>query len=171
MNKPIKIDIGAGIRNKKRPLDEWIHLDIFPDDHMEIVCDFGHIPVGDVEVDEIYAGDVIEHIEMERRDEIMREWNRILKIGGIFTGQTPNLHATMIRYSKSELSFQDAFGALYGSQESKYQQHYITYTVETLKVLLEQYGFGCIDFSESPGNNNPNEAWWLYWTCQKIKNL
>jgi predicted SAM-dependent methyltransferase len=169
--KPLKIDIGAGIRNKKAPLDEWTHLDVFPDDHMEIVCDFGHIPIENGEVDEIYSGDVIEHIEMGRRDEVLKEWNRILKIGGVFTGSTPNLHSTMMRYASGELSMEDAYGALYGSQETSYQQHYTTYTTKTLKALLEKYGFGCIDFSESPGNDDPMNSWWVVWTCIKVKNL
>lgn len=172
MGKPLKIDIGAGIKNKKQPLDEWIHLDVFKDDHMEIVCDFSEIPIGDDEADEIYSGDTIEHIEMDKLDKTLTEWNRILKPGGIFSGQTPNLHSTMMRYAKGELSFEAAYGALYGSQESKYQQHYTTYTVKTLTDLLKKYGFGCIDFSQSPcSGGNPNDAHWLVWTCMKIRTL
>lgn len=170
-NPRVKIDLGCGSENKKQPFDEWIHLDGREIEGIDLVCEFNNIPLSDECADEIFSGDTIEHLIMEERDKVLREWNRVTKVGGIFTGRCPNLHATMIRYAKGELSLKDATGALYGSQENKWQQHYITYTVETLRALLEQYGFGCIDFSESPGSYDPNESWWLCWTCQKIKNL
>lgn len=171
MNKPLKIDIGCGVRNKKTPLEEWTHLDGVAGEHIEIVCDFSEIPLKDGEADEIFSGDTIEHIVMQKRDQTLKEWNRILKVGGIFTGRCPNLHSTMIRYAKGELSLHDATGALYGSQENEWQQHYITYTTDTLRALLEQYGFGDIDFSGSPGNDDSFNAWWICWTCKKIKSL
>lgn len=168
--KPLKIDIGAGIRNKKTPLEEWTHLDCFAGDHIEIVCDFAEIPLADGEADEIFSGDTIEHIRTDLTDKTLREWNRILKIGGVFSLRTPNLHSTMVRYTKGEIDLNHAIGALYGSQEDLTQQHYITYTPYTLKALLERYGFGEIDFSESPGNDDPKEAWWLVCVCKKISN-
>jgi predicted SAM-dependent methyltransferase len=169
--KPLKIDLGAGVKNKKTPLEEWTHLDCFEGDHIEIVCDFAEIPLEDGEADEIFSGDTIEHIRTDLTDKTLREWNRILKIGGIFSGRCPNLHSTMVRYAKNEITMEHAIGALYGSQEDLTQQHYITYTPKTLKALLEKYGFGCIDFSESPGSKDPQEAWWIVWTCIKLKNI
>lgn len=183
--KPVKIDIGAGDKNKKgRPneeegipdtLDEWIHLDGVAGDHIEIVCDFAAIPLPDGIADEIFSGDTIEHILTSKIDETLKEWNRITKIRGVFTGRTPNLHSTMVRYTKGELSLQDAMGALYGSQDSMWQQHYVTYTADTLKELLEKYGFGEVDLTGSPGydpkTQSPNESWWVVWKCVKTKNV
>ena len=171
MDKPVKIDIGAGDKNKQTPLEDWIHIDGVACDHIEIVCDFAEIPLPNGIADEIFSGDTIEHIIAQKIDKTLREWNRITKVGGIFSGRCPNLHSTMIRYAKGELSLLDAMGALYGSQDSEWQQHYITYTPETLRVLLEKYGFGEIDFSGSPGNDDPMNAWWIVWKCKKINNL
>ncbi len=184
LDKPVKIDIGAGDKNQKgmpnehEPMDtrdEWIHIDGVHADHIEIVCDFAEIPLPDGIADEIFSGDTIEHIITSQIDATMREWNRILKVGGVFSGRCPNLHSTMIRYAKGELSLQDAKGALYGSQDSMWQQHYITYTAETLKALLEKYGFGNVDLTGSPGydpkTQTPNDGWWLCWKCQKVNNL
>lgn len=171
MNKPLKVDIGCGVRNKKTPLEEWTHLDGVAGEHIEIVCDFSEIPLKDGEADEIFSGDTIEHIVMQKRDQTLKEWNRILKVDGVFTGRCPNLHSTMIRYAKGELSLHDATGALYGSQENEWQQHYITYTADTLKELLELYGFGEVDLSGSPGSDDSLNSWWLVWSCKKMKNV
>jgi predicted SAM-dependent methyltransferase len=175
MEIPIKIDIGAGDKNKKGQedgtLNEWIHIDGVAGEHIEIVCDFAEIPLPDGIADEIFSGDTIEHIITNKIDRTLKEWNRILKVGGKFTGRCPNLHSTMVRYAKGELSLQDAMGALYGSQDSMWQQHYVTYTADTLKALLEKYGFTDVDLTGSPGYNketgNPNDSWWLVWSCVK----
>lgn len=182
-SKPVKIDIGAGDKNQKgRPegdipdtRNEWIHIDGVAADHIEIVCDFAKIPLPDGIADEIFSGDTIEHIVTSQIDATMREWNRICKVGAVFSGRTPNLHSTMIRYAKGELPLEAAMGAIYGSQDSMWQQHYVTYTAETLTALLEKYGFGEVDLTGSPGYNpdtqSPGEGWWLVWTCKKERNL
>lgn len=183
MDIPIKIDIGAGDKNQKgKPedgipdtRDEWIHIDGVAADHIEIVCDFAEIPLPDGIADEIFSGDTLEHIRTDLIDKTLKEWNRITKIGGIFSLRTPNLHSTMVRYAKGDLSLQDAMGAIYGSQDSMWQQHYVTYTAETLTALLEKYGFGEIDLTGSPGydpkTQSPNDGWWLVCHAIKVKNI
>ncbi len=175
ISKPVKVDIGAGDTNKKTPLEDWIHIDGVYSDHIEIVCDFAEIPLPDSIADEIFSGDTIEHLVPHMIDKSLREWNRITKLGGLFTGRCPNLHSTMVRYTKGELSLQDALGALYGSQDSIWQQHYITYTADTLIELLKRYGFGEIDLTGSPGydpkTQSPGDSWWLVWSAIKVKNV
>lgn len=167
-NDVIKVDMGCGYVNKQQPAEEWIYLDGNPDIFdLDICCDFSSIPLQDESVDVIFAGDVIEHIFPPDLDKILKEWYRILKPRGILTGRMPNLHSTMIRYANGELKLEDALGALYGSQENLWQQHYKTYTIFTLEELLGKYGFRFTDFSESPGNVNPHLAWWIVFTTTK----
>lgn len=168
----IKLDLGCGIRNRKQPDSEWIHIDIQDIEGIDLVSDFSDMPLPSDWADKIYAGDTIEHIAPYNMDKVLKEWNRVLKTEGVFNGQTPNLHSTMIRYANKELSFQDAFGALYGSNEHEYQHHYQTFTIDTLRELLIQYGFGEIDFSESPcSGGDPRNAHWIVWTCKKKSNV
>jgi predicted SAM-dependent methyltransferase len=164
----MKLDIGSGEKNPKTPLDEWTHLDISPFPHVEIVCDFGQISLDGGSVEEIFLGDVIEHIPMWRQDEVLKEWNRILKVGGLLTGRTPDADSILRRYARGDkdMSLRDTLGGLFGSGELPTQQHYITFSKETLMGLLARYGFGVFDFSGSPGP--AHEPWWLVWTCRKI---
>lgn len=169
-NQIIKLDLGCGIRNRKQPESEWIHLDIQDIAGIDIVADFANLEMfGNESVDEIYAGDVIEHIEPFNLDAVLKEWNRVLKPKGIFRLQTPNLHATMMRYVNKELSLEHAYGALYGSNENIYQHHFQTFTVDTLRDKLIEHGFGEIDFSESPcSGGDPRNGHWIVCVCKKI---
>jgi hypothetical protein len=164
----MKLDIGSGEKNPKEPLGEWTHLDISPFTHVEIVADFGNIPLDDGAVEEVFLGDVIEHIPMWRQDEVLKEWNRILKVGGLLTGRTPNADSILRRYARGDkdMPLKDALGGLFGSGEVPTQQHYMTFSEATLTVLLTRYGFGSFDFSGSPGP--ATEPWWLVWSCLKI---
>ena len=164
----MKLDIGSGVHYQK-PLEEWTHLNESPADHVEIVCDWKTIPLPTESVDEIHIGDVVEHIPRWEYAAVLGEWNRVLKVGGIFHGSTPDLHRTMMDYAQPgphHVSLQDAINALYGWATSTGQQHYTTYTKETLTDLLSQYGFQIDDFSGSPGP--VDRPWWLVFRGRKV---
>lgn len=166
-NPIIKLDLGCGIRNRKQPAEEWIHIDI-QDIEGIIVADFTKLEMfADCSVDEINAADVIEHIKSRELQGVLKEWCRVLKVEGKIHIQTPNLHSTMIRYAKGDLSLSDAVGALYGSQESDWQQHYQTFTTGMLENELDFAGFTKIDFSGSPGSDRPEDSWWIVCTANK----
>jgi len=169
----VKIDMGSGAHNMRRPLEEWIRVDGMAHENIDVVCDFGHVPLPPKCADFMWSGDTIEHIPTWEMKTILGEWNRLLKIGGKFEGQTPNLHATMVRYVKGELSLNDATCCLYGWHDHPYQQHYVTYTTDTLAVLLKEYGFDNITFNGSPGVSPGDEmnAWWLCFQCVKVKDV
>lgn len=163
----MKLDIGAGVNNQKTPLEEWTHLDAVSYPHIEIVCDFGKIPLEDGSVEEIFIGDVIEHIPMWGYEEVLREWNRVLKPGGLVTGRTPNADSVMRRYARGDkdMTIQTVISSLFGSGDNEWQQHYMTFSKETLIEFMSKFGFEQFDFSGSPGP--VDEPWWLVWTCRK----
>lgn len=164
----MKLDIGSGA-HYKTPLDEWTHLDLSRGDHTEIVAEFGSIPLADSSVEQIHIGDVIEHVPGWRHDEVLREWNRVLQIGGIVTGSTPNIDRIMRAYARGEpgMTLRDAMLGLYGWADHPQQQHYYTFTKDTLKELMAKHGFDINDFSGSPGA--PAEPWWLVFAGRKVR--
>lgn len=163
----VKIDVGAGFIKKTPEEYIWVDGDIRVD--CDIHCDFGSLPFEDNSVDEIVANDILEHCPQWRYKEVLTEFNRVLKIGGKIKGACPNIHSTMLRYVNNELSLSEALGAIYGSGENQWQVHYNGFTIFTLQDLLTEYGFGFIDFGESPGSDAPFSAWWIVFTGEKIK--
>ena len=161
----MKLDIGSGGHNHQKPLEEWTHQDGTPGDHVEIVCDWRTIPLATESVDEMHFGDVIEHIPVWSLDETLGEWNRLLKMGGVFHGSMPNIDRVMKDYAAGRLVFQDVVNALYGWADSPFQQHYMTYTKTTLSQMMVKHGFMIEDYSGSPGPED--RPWWLVFRGRK----
>jgi len=169
-DKPLRLDIGCGATGWQRePLDQWIHLDLVKQAHVEIVTDFGDIPLEDGVVDEIFIGDVIEHVPTWRYDKVLTEWNRVLKVGGAVNGRCPNIDRAMRDYANGKLSFNDAFLSIYGWATEPNQQHYQGFTKETLTKLLRKYGFEVTDYSGSPGPISC--PWWLVFSGKKVSDV
>jgi predicted SAM-dependent methyltransferase len=163
----MKLDIGSGFAHYRTPLEEWTHQDGTPGPHTEIVCDWKAIPLPTESVEEIHLGDVIEHIPMWDMDVTLGEWNRILKMGGIFHGSTPNIDRLMRDYADGKLTMKEVLVPnLFGWACHPYQQHYMVYTKETLIEQMGKYGFLVDDFSRSPGP--ADRPWRLEFNGRKV---
>ena len=168
--KPIKLDIGSGSPGwQQTPVEDWLHLDGEPCEHVEIVTDFATIPLPDKSVDEIFIGDVIEHVPMWRYPEVLSEWNRVLKPNAVIRGRCPNVDRAMKDYANGSLSLRDALLSIYGWGDRPNQQHYQGFTKETLKQLLLEYGIEINDFSGSPGPQD--RPWWLVFSGKKVRDI
>ena len=80
----------------------------------------------------------------------------------------------MVAYANKEITLENAIQNLYAWMTNRYEQHYYTYTQETLRDLLIQYGFKNIDFSESPGvdgNSDKSMSWWLVVSAEKERDV
>jgi len=164
----IKLDIGCGL-NLKKPLDEWTHLDCDEGPHIEMVCDFGDIPLDDESVSEIWIGDVIEHIPVWRQTEVLTEWNRILVPDGIISGNTPNLEYNVRAYIAGVIDLNWLLQNLYGDRAGSPHQHYILFTMETLDILFKKYGFCACNYSKSPTfKPELGTPSWLVFTTVKL---
>jgi len=174
LSRPVtKLSIGAGL-HWKQPFEEWINHDGLPSEHCDVISEFAELPFEDKTFDEVHFGDVVEHIPSWREREIWTEWNRVMKIGAVMTGSTPNLHRCMVEYAQGKMTLEIAMQNIYAWRTSPYEQHYITYTTDTLTELLKKYGFDEISFENSPGvdgNRDKKMAWWLVWSAKKVKDV
>jgi predicted SAM-dependent methyltransferase len=161
----MKLDIGCGL-NIMKPVDEWTHLDCDNGPHIELVCDFGKIPLEDNSVDEIRLGDVIEHIPVWRWVEVLQEWRRILKPKGKLWGTTPNIDHAVNEYYNQRITIHELWQVLYGDRAGYPHQHYQTFNPERLQHLLQDNGFINVDMSGSPGD--PKCPWWIVFECVKL---
>lgn len=135
----IKLHLGCGKRNFG---DSWTHID---------GGDFSHLSAHDItklnfkndSVDLIYASHVLEYFDRTEVIEILREWNRVLKVGGILRLAVPDFEA-MTNLYKSGFPLETFLGPLYGKMEMSGNTiyHKTCYDFNSLRLLLESNNFG-----------------------------
>lgn len=161
----VRCDLSCGLNFHGGKDSEWIHIDADPADGMDIVTDWNeldkHLP--EKCVDELHFSDAIEHIRTWQSDTTMGQINRIVKIGGIFWGTTPNrdyiFKAAIHGLHDEEWIQRNIFGDGNGYGHT----HYRVFTKPLLKEYLEKYGFGEVEFK-------PIEQW-IHWTCKKVRDI
>ena len=136
----MKINMGCGWRNFG---SDWIHIDGGDYSHLDYhdICD---LPFEDSTVDLIYASHVIEYFNRKEVINLLKEWNRVLKAGGVIRLAVPDFRALATLYLTEEsFTLDNAIGPLYGQMQMKNNTiyHKTTYDYESLKKILLQSGF------------------------------
>lgn len=110
------------------------------------VMDIGALPWGflDGSADEIVMEQVLEHFPAYKVSGILSEVNRVLRVGGSFVVNVPDVKRTakILAEAGSEAEEDFAIRLLHGTQRNEYAHHYCGYIPRTLKALLSEHGFG-----------------------------
>jgi len=137
----MKLHIGCG----KKYISGYKHLDVIDFEHVDFVCDTRRLSmIDDASVSEIYACHILEHVERDEVVTVLREWNRVLKIGGILRVAVPDFEAVVAEYQEKKdlLCFQ---GLLYGGQTYDYNFHHVAFDFTVLHSFLVEAGFANIE--------------------------
>lgn len=71
--------------------DGWVNVDLRGDCKTDLRCDATELPVLDGEADEVMVLDGLEHFPAARTEQVLAEWNRVLRPGGVLTVKVPNM--------------------------------------------------------------------------------
>jgi predicted SAM-dependent methyltransferase len=126
-------------------------------------CDLRSLPVPDQFYDLVHARHVLEHFGRDEVPGVLREWLRVLRVGGRLQINVPNLAYAaqgLLAMEAGEVPFDQYVGwQLYGEQASPYDYHKTGFTVRILRRLLEQVGgLDEIEVRESDGAGHNLEA-------------
>ena len=94
----------------------------------------------DYSADEIYACHVLEHFGRFEINEVLSEWNRVLKKEGVLRLAVPNFEEIVKEFLENN-DVNTLMGLLYGGQDYEYNFHKYCFTFDSLKKLLEDNGF------------------------------
>jgi predicted SAM-dependent methyltransferase len=144
-------DIGCG---KRSPLPTSIRVDIDKKVDPEILAKGDDLPFKDEELDYISAVHNFEHYDNQK--EVLTEWLRCLKKGGIIAIVHPDVNYT--KKQNPEINNPDL-------RENPYNKHYHEHTQESFLQQLEvwsELGFRVIDKGTACGN------WSFYVILKKI---
>jgi len=131
----------------------------------DIRCDIRQVPEPPERFDEVRASHVLEHFTNHEAPACLKEWLRILKVGGKIVLKVPNLAwamETILRKEDDEdVAVEDmwyAWGTVYGGMGEEYEKnplmrHKNGYTPRNLKNLFKQVG-GTKDVIIGTARNN-----------------
>lgn len=147
----MKLNLGCGSDIRKG----YINIDIRKLPNVDLVLDIEHnkLPYTDESVEEILAKDIIEHFSFRNIRNVLKEWYRVLKKGGILIIQTPDFERIADKFFKGEINgWYELSYWLFGAQDHQENTHKAIFTKSELKKLLEEIGFEVVEI----WNDNSN---------------
>lgn len=136
-------------------------------------CDLRSLPVDDQSFDVVHSRHALEHFGRADVMKVLKEWTRILRIGGEFRLCVPNLIWAMTRILMME---EEAIPVdpypwwqLYGQQDDALDFHRNGFTVRRVRLLLESLDiFEDIEVTVGDGDDEQIN---IYATATKVKHL
>lgn len=132
-----RLHIGCG----KRYIPGFIHVDIRKLPHVDYVASADKLDMfEDNSVDLIYACHVLEHLKRDEIWEVLKEWHRVLKPGGILRVPVPDFEKLVEVYLKTK-DLKLILGPLVGRQDYPENTHYLVFDYTYLSEVLTRAGF------------------------------
>ncbi len=135
----IKIAVGCGKRNYG---PDWYHIDgnrSYP--HL-YGFDITQLLFNNDSIDLIYGSHVIEYFDRQEIIPVLKEWQRVLKPGGILRLAVPNFMMMAKLYMDGKYPLKNFLGPLYGQMDGggKIIYHRTVYDYQDLVELLSSIG-------------------------------
>jgi len=139
----MKINMGCGWRNFG---SDWIHIDGGDYDHLDSSSMTDLSQYEDNTISLIYASHVIEYFDRQDVEDLLVEWRRVLKPGGMLRLAVPNFKAMAKLYCEGKVPLSSILGPLYGRMNMGKQKiyHKTTYDQTSLKELLTKLNYNDI---------------------------
>lgn len=139
----MKLHLGCG----KRYVPGFVHVDLADLPHIDHRSDVRSLPMfKDESADLIYACHVLEYFDRTEVLDVLREWQRVLKHGGVLRVAVPDFAAIAEVYrGYGDLSL--VHGPLYGRMEvptangPRVLYHRTVHDFDSLRSTLESVGF------------------------------
>ena len=119
---------------------------------VDVTGDVRSLPFSDGEFDYIIASDIIEHFKISEIENILREWRRVLRVGGIMEFRMPNLRAICKKYIDGVHDAKMCSWLLYGGQDYTGNFHYTAFDREWFKLVIEPLGFKEVEYIDEDNN-------------------
>jgi len=95
----------------------------------------------DQHFDYILASDIIEHFPISETVMVLKEWKRVLKVGGVIEFRLPDLKAICEKYVKGIQDAKLTSWLLYGGQDYPGNYHYVAFDRPFLGSIMLSLGF------------------------------
>lgn len=137
---PRKLNLGCGLDLRAG----YLNVDLNAFNKPDLVGDVRDLPMlPNGKYEEINAQDVLEHLPRTATASALREWNRLLRMGGTLVLRVPSLEglAELFRKNRSFNKQRELMQCLFGTQAYTGDFHMTSFTRLLLEGYLERTGF------------------------------
>ncbi len=146
-----KINLHLGCGKVNHP--DFINIDGMPGSHIHYIRRIDNLsPFKDNSVDLIYACHCLEHFSHLAITDVLGEWFRVLKDGGILRLSVPDFDLLLDIYQNNNKDLNSILRPLMGAQNYQYNFHKTTFNQQNLENLLIKTGFSKVQ-PWQPGSN------------------
>jgi predicted SAM-dependent methyltransferase len=132
-----RLHLGCG----SRYLPGFWHVDLMPYAHVDQVGPVERLDgIPDESVELIYACHVLEHFGRYEVFDVVSEWYRVLRPGGLLRLAVPDFEAA-VRYYLGHGDVRQVLGLIMGGQTTPYDDHRMIFDETNLGELLMDVGF------------------------------
>src|SRR5262249_42083876 len=133
----MRLHLGCG----SKYIPGFVHVDIEKYPHIDFQTGVDTLTFAqDSSVELIYACHVLEHFGRHEVDEVLREWFRVLKRGGVLRLAVPDFEAVVQQYCGTG-RLGELIGLVCGGQRNQYDFHKMIFDEKLLKEKLSAAGF------------------------------
>ena len=145
----INLNLGCGFINHPH----FINIDCLPLPHVHYIRSIDNLsPFATESVDLIYASHSLEHFPHSQTKQVLTEWFRVLKKGGVLRLSVPDFDLLVKIYEQNSYDVELILHPLMGSQNYKYNFHMTAFNSKYLSKLLKSVGFKLVQPWE-PGHS------------------
>jgi len=156
---PLKLHLGCGDKH----FDDYVNIDLRKTRATDLVCNIRNLPYPDSSVKLIETYHVIEHLNRHDLPISLKEWNRVLVVGGRLIIECPDFDEAVKEYIQGN---EERIDNIFGLQRFTGDVHQFGYNFKRLKKLLGEAGFKNIKEKE-PQDNHTREEPCLRVECSK----
>ena len=151
----LTLNVGCGERTYDtypHPFYKCINYDFRDLPCVDVVGDVRELPYPDEHFDYILASDIIEHFPISETPNIITEWRRVLKPGGLIEFRLPNLRAICTKYVSGIHDAKLTSWLLYGGQDYIGNFHYVGFDRQFLNAVIAPIGFEEVEYKDADNN-------------------
>lgn len=120
------------------PMPGAINVDIRKLPGVDVVSDVRNLPFKDGELEGVASRNLIEHFSRKDIDPMVKEWARVIQLGGFIQVETVDAGRLMDKWK--EVSEEELLDGILGAQTYDENFHKMIFTEDILKRTLENAG-------------------------------
>ncbi len=146
------------LASQGKVLEGFDNLDILPQIEGEIQADITKLVYLDKSVDLIFAENILQVFPHRHTRNVLTEWKRVLKVGGVMILILPDLKSILQNYNDGLLSNREVNELLFGKQTNDYDYLYNAFDSESITNHLKAVGLDIVETKIENINNQKYQS-------------